>query len=140
MRGRARKAAEASGAPRFGYWPLSAEPPRLEENESFNLWLNHHCVRALIATEVSMSCNRLAARVAAAIFVTIYSSAVSAQQPINIEKWPDDVPCDALKKGADGSYEMTVPWVRFYSIHTGGKWKNTRETAYWNQKCKGKTQ
>jgi len=36
-----------------------------------------------------------------------------AEEPINIEKWPDDVPCDKLKKNADGSYEMTVPWARF---------------------------
>jgi hypothetical protein len=63
-----------------------------------------------------------------------------AEEPINIEKWPDDVPCDKLKKNADGSYEMTVPWARFYTIHTSGKWKNTRETAYWDQKCKSKTQ
>jgi hypothetical protein len=87
-----------------------------------------------------MSSNRIVAGIAAGFFLAAYSSIALAQQPINIEKWPDDVPCDALKKGADGSYEMTVPWVRFYSIHTGGKWKNTRETAYWDQKCKGKTQ
>ena len=63
-----------------------------------------------------------------------------AAEPINIEKWPDDVPCDKLKKNDDGSYEMTVPWIRFLTVHTGGRWKNTRETAFWDQKCKGKTQ
>jgi hypothetical protein len=83
---------------------------------------------------------RIAIGIAAAILVATFSFLASAQQPINIEKWPDDVPCEKLKKNADGSYEMTVPWARFYAIHTGGKWKNTRETAYWDQKCKGKTQ
>ena len=83
---------------------------------------------------------RLAASVTIAIFLNAFSLPLSAQEPINIEKWPDDVPCDKLKKTADGTYEMTVPWARFYTIHTGGKWKNTRETAYWDQKCKGKTQ
>ena len=63
-----------------------------------------------------------------------------ADAPINIEKWPDDVPCDKLKKNADGSYEMTVPWARFYQVHRGGRWKNTRETAYWDKHCAGKTQ
>ena len=74
------------------------------------------------------------------IAAVVFAPPVLAEEPINIEKWPDDVPCDKLKKGADGSYEMTVPWARFYTIHTSGKWKNTRETAYWDQKCKGKTQ
>ena len=83
---------------------------------------------------------RIAASVTAAVFLAAFSFPVSAQEPINIEKWSDDVPCDKLKKSADGTYEMTVPWARFYTIHTRGTWKNTRETAYWDQKCKGKTQ
>ena len=91
-----------------------------------------------------MSSNRLAAIIIttlslAALGVVAPWPAVRAEAPINIENWPDDVPCDKLKKNADGSYEMTVPWARFFQVHTGGKWKNTRETHYWDQKCKGKT-
>jgi hypothetical protein len=66
---------------------------------------------------------------------------IAAQaDPINIEKWPDDVPCNALKIDPDGTYEITVPFVRFFSVHNGAKYRNTRETRYWDQKCKGKTQ
>jgi hypothetical protein len=87
-----------------------------------------------------MLLNRVAKSVLLAGFLAALSLAVQAQQPINIDKWPDDVPCDKLKKDADGSYEMTVPWTRYFTVHTGGKWKNTRETRYWDQKCGGKTQ
>lgn len=84
-----------------------------------------------------MSLNRLAASVAAAFFLATFSAA--AQAPINVETWPDDVPCNVLKKNPDGSYEVTVPITRFYVTHTGMKYKNTRETRYWDRKCKGTT-
>ena len=79
-------------------------------------------------------------RIVLCVAAIAFALPAPAEEPINIEKWPDDVPCDKLKKNADGSYEMTVPWARFYTIHTSGKWKNTRETAYWDRKCNGKTQ
>jgi hypothetical protein len=82
---------------------------------------------------------RLAAGVSAILWVVAVSPAGQAE-PLNIETWPDDVPCDVLKKHPDGTYEMTVPWVRYFTIHSGGTWKNTRETRYWDQHCKGKTQ
>jgi hypothetical protein len=87
-----------------------------------------------------MSSNRLAAMIVALSALAALCLAARAEAPINIENWPDDVPCDKLKKHDDGSYEMTVPWARFFQVHNGGKWKNTRETHYWDQKCKGKTQ
>jgi hypothetical protein len=87
-----------------------------------------------------MSSDRLAACIIAALVLATLCPAARAEEPINIENWPDDVPCDKLKKNADGSYEMTVPWTRFFQVHSGGKWKNTRETHYWDEKCKGKTQ
>jgi hypothetical protein len=62
------------------------------------------------------------------------------QTPINVETWPDDVPCDVLKKNPDGSYLVTVPVTRFFVTHNSMQFKNTRETRYWDQKCKGKTQ
>ncbi len=86
-----------------------------------------------------MSLDRRAMSIAAALFVALLAPAPAAEAPINIEQWPDDVPCDKLKKHPDGTYEMTVPWSRFFTVHTGGKWKNTRETRFWDVKCKGKT-
>jgi hypothetical protein len=61
-----------------------------------------------------MFLNPLAASLAIAVFLAGLPAAVQAQQPINVEKWPDDVPCEILKKDADGTYEITVPWTRFF--------------------------
>jgi hypothetical protein len=73
-----------------------------------------------------------------ALFVAAWSVTAQAQA-INVEKWPDDVPCDALRKNPDGSYDVTKPITRFFVTHTGMTYKNTRETKYWDQKCKGAT-
>jgi hypothetical protein len=86
-----------------------------------------------------MSLNGLAASIAAAVFLTAFSAAAQTPAPINVETWPDDVPCDVLKKDPDGTYEVTVPITRFFVTHTSMKYRNTRETRYWDQKCKGKT-
>jgi hypothetical protein len=86
-----------------------------------------------------MVSKRSAASFATAAFLIGASVTVQAQQPINVEKWPDDVPCEVLKKDPDGTYEITVPWTRFFQTHTGTKYRNTRETKYWDQKCKGLT-
>ena len=86
-----------------------------------------------------MFLNPLAASLAVAVFLIGIPAAVRAQRPINVEKWPDDVPCDVLKKHPDGTYEITVPWTRFFQTHTGTKYRNTRETKFWDQKCKGLT-
>lgn len=88
-----------------------------------------------------MSAMRLAIGLSVALCAAPPQLAAQAQQqPLDIETWPNDVPCDKLKKDADGAYELTVPWRRFFTVHTHGRWKNTRETRYWDQKCKGKTQ
>ena len=83
---------------------------------------------------------RVATAFAAA--AVLAGSAASLQaEPINIENWPDDVPCNVLQKHPDGTYEITVPWTRFFQVHAAGtKYRNTRETKYWDQKCKGQTQ
>ena len=45
-----------------------------------------------------------------------------------------------MKKHPDGTYEITVAWNRFFQRHAPGtKYRNTRETDYRDQKCKGKT-
>jgi hypothetical protein len=61
--------------------------------------------------------------------------AVGADKPIAVEVWPDDVPCGILQKNPDGSIETTAPILRFFAVHNHMKFRNTRETAYWDRKC-----
>ena len=85
--------------------------------------------------------NRLAASLAIAIFLIGYPLALWAEELLNVETWPGDIPCNVLKKHPDGAYEITVAWNRFFQRHAPGtKYRNTRETSFWDQKCKGQTQ
>jgi len=56
-------------------------------------------------------------------------------QEIKINKWPDDVPCDALKKNPDGSWTLTkviiVGNARIENVTTG----SGRDVQIWDQKC-----
>ncbi len=86
-----------------------------------------------------MFANRLAASLAIAIFLIGFSGATWAEEPLNIENWPGDIPCNVLKKHPDGAYEITVAWNRFFQRHAPGtKYRNTRETSFWDQKCKAR--
>jgi hypothetical protein len=58
---------------------------------------------------------------------------------INIERWPQDVPCRVLKKYPDGTYEITVPYTLYYTLHRSTKFKNLGVTRYWDRKCRGQT-
>ena len=87
-----------------------------------------------------MFANRLAASLAIAILLIGYPLALRAEELLNVETWPNDVPCNVLKKHPDGTYEITVGWTRFFQTHAPGtKYRNTRETSFWDQKCKGQT-
>jgi hypothetical protein len=87
-----------------------------------------------------MFLNRRAGGLAVIIFLVGCSAVASAEEPLNIENWPDDIPCNVLKKHPDGAYEITVAWNRFFQRYAPGtKYRNTRETAFWDQKCKGQT-
>jgi hypothetical protein len=87
-----------------------------------------------------MSAKQLAAGLAIIFFLIGFSPVVWAQEPLTVENWPGDIPCDVLKKHPDGTYEITVAWNRFFQSHAPGtKYRNMRETAYWDQKCKGQT-
>jgi hypothetical protein len=87
-----------------------------------------------------MISHRLIASCAIAIFLIGYPLALRAEELLNVETWPNDVPCNVLKKHPDGTYEITVGWTRFFQTHAPGtKYRNTRETTYWDQKCKGPT-
>ena len=58
---------------------------------------------------------------------------------IAIERWPDDVPCRVLKKYPDGTYEITVPYTLYYTLHRSTKFKDLGVTRYWDRKCRGQT-
>ena len=52
-----------------------------------------------------MFANRLAASLAIAIFLIGYPLALWAEELLNVETWPGDIPCNLLKKHPDGAYE-----------------------------------
>jgi hypothetical protein len=59
---------------------------------------------------------------------------------IVIAHWPEDVPCNVLKKYPDGTNEITVPYMLYYQLHSSTKLRNLRVTRYWDRKCAGRTQ
>jgi hypothetical protein len=61
-----------------------------------------------------MSLNRLAASLGTVVFLAAFS--VAGQPPaINVETWPDDVPCDVLKKICAGiSSSVKIATERFH--------------------------
>jgi hypothetical protein len=59
---------------------------------------------------------------------------------IKVERWPEDVPCRALKKYPDGTWEITVPYILYYTLHRNTKFKGVGVTAYWERKCRGQRQ
>jgi len=71
--------------------------------------------------------------------LALESGAMRAED-IQVKKWPADVPCDAVKRNADGSYAQqkelmmgTMPMpAKTYA-------KNTAEARAWDQKCSGKS-
>ena len=62
---------------------------------------------------------RLAASLLA-IFLIGSLVTVRAEEMLNVENWPGDVPCNVLKKHPDGTYEITVAWSRFFQRHAPG--------------------
>ena len=56
-----------------------------------------------------------------------------------IAHWPEDVPCNVLKKYPDGTYEITVPYMLYYQLHSSIKLRNLNVTRYWDRKCAGLT-
>ena len=56
-----------------------------------------------------------------------------------IAHWPEDVPCNVLKKYPDGTYEITVPYMLYYQLHSSIKLRNLNVTRYWDRKCRGLT-
>lgn len=56
---------------------------------------------------------------------------------INVEHWPQDVPCRALKRYPDGTWEITVPYTLYQTLHRSTKIKGLKVTEYWERKCRG---
>ena len=58
---------------------------------------------------------------------------------INVERWPEDVSCRVLKKYPDGTWEITVPYTLYQTLHRSTKFKDVGVTRYWDRKCRGQT-
>ena len=76
---------------------------------------------------------RSAARLLAA---TLWLIALPAQADIKITRWPDDVPCSAIKKRPDGVWTLTT------AVHqgpitrkSGEMFAERRIIEYWDRKC-----
>jgi len=56
---------------------------------------------------------------------------------IQINNWPQDVPCDALRKNPDESWTQTKTIVLRGNITlSANTFKNTGETRIWDRKCR----
>ena len=70
------------------------------------------------------------------VFALALEGGAMRAEDIQVKKWPDDVPCDAVKKNADGSYtqlkELMMGAMRM-SKNTFGK--DTAEARAWDRKC-----
>jgi len=82
---------------------------------------------------------RLVALILVVVALALESGAMSAAQDIEVKNWPDDVPCDAVKKNRDGSYTQTkdlmMGTVRMEKNTFG---KGTSAARAWDRKCSGK--
>jgi hypothetical protein len=71
--------------------------------------------------------------VAAAVASCLIASAATAE--IKVTRWPDDVPCEAIKK-ADGGWVLTTTVVQGpITRKTGDTFKDSRIVRYWDGKC-----
>lgn len=82
---------------------------------------------------------RLIALIIIAVALAFESGGMRAQD-LQIKKWPDDVPCDAVKKNPDGSYtqlkDLMMGNMRMSNVTYG---KETAEARAWDKKCIGKS-
>ena len=87
-----------------------------------------------------MRTNRLARGLAIIIFLIGFSPVVWAGGAAQCRELARRHPVQRAEKAPDGTYEITVAWNRFFQQHAPGtKYRNTRETSFWDQKCKGQT-
>ena len=78
---------------------------------------------------------RLIAVMIVVVALALESSAMRAED-IKVNKWPADVPCDAVKRNPDGSYaqqkELMMGTMAMPKKTYG---KDTAEARAWDQKC-----
>ena len=61
-------------------------------------------------------------------------------QNSQVKKWPDDVPCDAVKKNPDGSYTQLIDLMMgSMPMPTKTYTRDSAETRSWERKCGSKT-
>ena len=77
--------------------------------------------------------------IAAALWLTSAVWSGAQAEELRIDKWPDDVPCDALRKNPDGSYTLVKDIRLSGNVYSNMRSKNTADTHLWDQKCAGKT-
>ena len=72
------------------------------------------------------------------VALALESGAMRAEG-IKINKWPADVPCDAIKRNPDGSYTQQKDLMMGTMPMTKKTYdKGTAEARAWDQKCVGK--
>jgi hypothetical protein len=63
-------------------------------------------------------------------------SSLCAHADIAIKRWPDDVPCDAIKRSANGSWALTTTVIQGPITRKPGEIFSDRPvTRYWDNKC-----
>jgi len=78
---------------------------------------------------------RLVALILVVVALALESGAMRAQD-IQVKKWPDDVPCDAVKKNPDGSYTQTKDLMMGrMRMEQNTYAKDTTEARAWDRKC-----
>jgi hypothetical protein len=81
---------------------------------------------------------RLVALIIVVVALALESSVMRAED-IQVKNWPEDAPCDAVKKNPDGSYtqtkELMMGRMRMQKNTFG---KDTTESQAWDRKCGGK--
>ncbi len=69
-------------------------------------------------------------------FVAICLIASTARADIKVTRWPDDVPCDAIRKNTDGSWALTTAVIQGPITRKSGEaFRESRIVRYWDGKC-----
>jgi hypothetical protein len=68
--------------------------------------------------------------------VAICAIVPPAAADINVTRWPDEVPCDAIKRSADGAWVLTTTVIQGPILRKSGEtFRETRVRNYWDTKC-----
>ena len=71
----------------------------------------------------------------------VFGGVALAEEPIVVPSWPDDVPCNAVKRLDDGSWIEIKPLKYDGRIIQGNRYTGiTAETMAWQKKCGAKQQ